>query len=399
MAREVSTVAMVFNRYRIRGGEERVFESEVRLLRENGIRVIPVVEQTTLPSNLQQKMAMARNSFWSGKWYEALRVLLVSNDIDVVHVHNSFPIMSPSIYHACYKNGVPVVQTLHNYRLLCPQASLYRNGRACHDCVGRLPWPAFLHACYHSSRSQTAVVAAMLGGHRLIGTWRERVNVFIALSMFAKAKFVQAGIPPHKIVVKPNFYDGETFGTLGTERSGALFVGRFTEDKGIRTLLRAWRGSTTPLRAVGDGPLLAEAEQTDMPSVSLLGWKSEQDVSAEMARASFLVVPSHLYEGSPMVIQEAFAHGLPVIASRLGSLAEIVRDGRTGLHFEAGDAQDLAEKVRWAEAHRNEMEQMGRNARLEHERKYTPERNFDMLMDIYQHVIQGRNNDQMVALH
>ena len=300
---------------------------------------------------------------------------------DVVHVHNFFPLLTPAIYDACRDAGVPVVQTLHNYRTICAGAMLMRSGRPCEDCIGSSPYRAVLHGCYWDSRPASLAVARMVAMHRRRGTWETKVDRFIALTEFAKNRFVKAGFPADRIVVKPNFVEDRTVGEAA--RGGALFVGRLSPEKGINTLLRAWDGLDAPLRIAGDGPLLDSLSGADMTNVSVLGRTKPEAVSGEMARAEFLVMPSEWYETFGLVIVEAFCQGLPVIASRLGAMAEIIEDGVTGLHFTPGDAANLAAKVRWAASHPDEMRRMGANARRVYEKKYTPEANYRQLMAIY----------------
>ncbi|MEJ2200036.1 MAG: glycosyltransferase, partial [Desulfuromonadaceae bacterium] len=206
----------------------------------------------------------------------------------------------------------------------------------------------------------------------------------------AKSRFVAAGFSARKIAVKPNFYaekKGSAHSRDFGNRSGALYVGRLSAEKGIRTLLRAWSELTVPLWVAGGGPLLDEVQHCETETLHCLGQLGADQVATEMSRAVFLVLPSECYENFPLTLAEAFAHGLPVIASRLGAMAEIVEDGVTGLHFEPGDAADLAAKVRWLNDHPEECRQMGCNARREFEAKYTPERNYDMLLKIYQEAI------------
>ena len=234
----------------------------------------------------------------------------------------------------------------------------------------------------------------MVSYHRKRGTWKDKVDRYISLSHFARHKFIESGFPENKIAVKPNFYskDGKVRTQESRDRRGALFVGRLSKEKGIRSLIEAWRGLDIQLKIAGDGPLFSEYNIIGLPSVKLLGKISRQSVSNEMHNASFLVMPSEWYEGFPMVLVEAFAHGLPVIASRLGSMAEIVEDGVTGLHFEAGNSKDLAEKVLWMHNNPIACRQMGENAHREYKEKYTPERNYKLLMNIYEKAIKEKTS-------
>lgn len=381
------TVVSVYNRYLNRGGEDIVFENEIALLERHGHRVIPVTAQVEVPKNLREGIGLGFKTLWSSQWYDYFVNLLTKQSVHVVHVHNYFPNMSPSIFYACRKNQVPVVHTLHNYRLVCPKNTLYRNGQVCEDCVRQIiPVNSIRYACYHDSRAQTATIAAMLAAHRLLKTWERSITLFIALTDFARRKFVEGGLPAHKVFVKPNFLQNP--GSTGETESYALFVGRLSEEKGLHVLLKAWEMLQFPLSVAGDGPLYedvqAAAADPGKGIINLLGRQTHADVLDLIARAQFLVMPSVWYEGFPMTIVEAFACGTPVIASRLGGMAEIVEDGRTGLHFTPGDAADLAAKVTWAREHPDEMAAMGRNARAEYEAKYTPERNYELLMAIYQ---------------
>ena len=393
-------VITVHNRYLMRGGEDEVFESEARLLEARGCKVQAISQEMTHPSGVAGKVRVALNAVWSRPWHDDFCATLRNVQPDVVHVHNFFPLVSPAIYYACRDAGVPVVQTLHNYRLLCPSATFLRDGALCELCLRRsMPWPGVLHACYRGSRAATATVAAMLAAHRAMRTWQTKVDVYIALSEFARRKFVAGGLPPERIVVKPNFVRADPGSRCGRGEY-ALFVGRCSSEKGVSVLAEAWAALSNliPLQIVGDGPLLKEVatrlHQNACVSVTMPGRLSPADVLSSMRSARFLVVPSICYENFPLVVAEAYACGVPVIASRLGALAESVHDGQTGLHFTPGDPIDLAAKAQWAWDHPKEMETMGRAARAEYEAKYTAERNCKMLVDIYDGVIAGHQSDR-----
>jgi len=379
------------NRYQQPGGEDAVFEAEKALLEQMGHEVIPFVEDNARLNGMNPLQA-ALNAIWSREAQEKIRRLIWERKPKVAHFHNTFLMISPAAYYACKEAGVPVVQTLHNYRLICPGALLMRGGQVCEDCVGRaVPLPGVVHGCWRGSRAQTAVVAAMLTVHRAAKTWTQQVDCYITLTEFARRKFIEGGLPAEKIVVKPNFVDPDP--GVGRHEGGyALFVGRLSPEKGVRTLLRAWRLlKGVSLKLVGDGPLRAEVEafvkREGLKGVEALGRRPREEVFELMREARVLVFPSEWYEGFPMTIAEAFACGLPVIASRLGAMAEIVKDGRTGLHFHPGDPEDLTAKVEWAWQHPKEMQEMGRQARREFEQKYTAERNYERLMEIYGRVV------------
>ncbi|AEN73885.1 glycosyl transferase group 1 [Rhodothermus marinus SG0.5JP17-172] len=379
-------VLIVHNHYTQPGGEDAVFEAEKALLERMGHEVIPFVEDNARLKGMNPLKA-ALNAVWSREAQEKLRRLIRETKPDVAHFHNTFLMISPAAYYACKEEGVPVVQTLHNYRLLCVNALFFREGRVCEDCLGRLPWRGVVRGCYRGSPLASGVVAAMLTTHRALGTWARGVDVYIALTEFARRKFMEGGLPAEKIVVKPNFVHPDP--GPGEGKGGyALFVGRLSPEKGIRTLLRAWErlGGRVPLKVVGDGPLAEEVRGAAgrLPGVEWLGRKAQEEVYALMGDAAFLVFPSEWYEGFPMVIAEALARGVPILATPLGSQGSIVDHGRTGLLFRPGDPEDLAEKVEWAWTHPNDLREMGREARREYEQKYTAEKNYEILMDIYE---------------
>jgi len=386
-------VLVIHNSYRQPGGEDILVEQERALLQHSGHEVIEYRRSNheTNILGLWGKFTLPKRVVWAGNTIQDLRALIHQEKPDVVHFHNTFLLISPSAYYACRETGVPVVQTLHNYRLICPTAIFYRDGHVCEDCLGKTPWPSIVHACYCESRAKTGVVAAMLTVHRWLRTWQEQVDVYIALTEFARKKFIEGGLPSEKIVVKPNFVHPDP-GIRDGKGLYALFVGRLSPEKGLRTLLRAWQSlKVIPLKIVGDGPLMDEIraylKTHKMEWVELLGRCNHGEVLELMKGARYLVFPSECYENFPVATAEAFACGVPVIASRLGAMVEIVEDRRTGLHFEPGSPEDLAAKVEWAWTHPEAMSEMGREARREYEEKYTAEKNYKMLLDIYERAL------------
>jgi glycosyltransferase involved in cell wall biosynthesis len=392
-------ILLVHNSYQQAGGEDAVVTAEAGLLAERGHRVIAYRrsnEELRGDGLIGQAIAGLRTT-WSSRSYREITQLLKKGRPDVAHFHNTFPLISPAAYYACKQIGVPVVQTLHNYRLLCPGADFLRDGRVCGACLGQpVAWPGIAHGCYRGSRKATAAVAVMQITHRAMGTWQTKVTVYIALSEFARRKFIEGGLPANRIAVKPNFVAGD-FKPRASPSQYALFAGRLSEEKGVQVLLSAWRmlQIAIPLRIVGEGPLQEkmsrEIRGSLLPCVELTGRRTHEEVRLLMSEAKFLISPSICYENFPLAVAESFASAVPVIASRLGSMAEIVRDGVTGLHFEAGNPADLAAKVDWAWNHPEEMARMGRAARMEYEAKYTPSKNYEILIGIYQKAI-GRNS-------
>ncbi|MCH7588951.1 MAG: glycosyltransferase [Chloroflexi bacterium] len=381
-------VLMVHNFYQHPGGEDKVFELEVNLLRRNAMDVKTYTAFNKEISGIS-KFQVGLNAFWSRKTIQEISSLLHTEKPDIVHIHNLFPLVSPSIYFACSAVGVPVIQTLHNFRLICPVATLFRAGRVCHDCVERVfDWPSIKHACYRSSRLETSAVAGMNFTHKLLGTWRSRVDRYIALTNFAKELFIKGGLPADKIVVKPNFVHPDP-GVGNSNRLYALYVGRLSPEKGLDLLLSAWKDlKHIPLKIVGDGPMMDNIQtiisKERLENVEILGRLPSDEVIKLMKGSRFLVIPSRWYEGFPMTLVEAFACGTPVVASRLGGLNEIIEDQKTGIHFSPGDPQDLQSKVTWAWNQPDKLEEIGHYSRKAFEVKYSEEVNFQALINIYE---------------
>jgi glycosyltransferase involved in cell wall biosynthesis len=377
-------VLVVHNTYQHRGGEDSVVDAETALLRVHGHAV-----ETYFRSNQDVKgiapFTLARKTLWSSRTERDLADAIRNFQPDVIHAHNTFPLISPSLYWAAFRAGVPVVQTLHNFRLMCLNGLFLREGKVCEDCMGHLPWRGVMHACYRGSHAASAALAGMLVLHRALGTYQNKVARYIALNDFCRNKFIEGGLPAGRVVVKPNFVDFPA--PQPGARAGLLFVGRLSAEKGVTTLASAM--ALLPdarLRVAGEGP---EAGLLDeVAGVVRLGSLPGEAVREEMSRATALVMPSVWYENFPRTLVEAFACGLPVIASRLGAMAELVEDGVTGLLFEPGNAKDLAAKLRWAQANPDKMAEMGSSARQKYEAEYTPERNYAQLMAIYEDAIQ-----------
>ena len=384
-------VLMLHNRYLERGGEDVSFEKEMALLREKGCEVTPYEENNQRIKNLGL-FRTGIQATWSRDTYRRVRKQLRERRYDVLHVQNFFPLISPSVYYAARAEDTPVVQTLHQYRLLCPVGTLFRAGRVCEDCLGKaFPWPGVLHGCYRNSRAASGAVATMLSLHRMRGTWENLVDVYIALTNFGRDKFIGGGLPAERIMVKPNFVFPDPQPGPG-DGGYALFIGRLVPEKGIETLLAAWQrlGGRIPLKIVGDGPLaprVADAAKR-VPGVQYLGWQPSPEVLSLMGEAEFLVLPSSWYEGGqPIVAIEAFATGTPVIASRLGAMAEVIDHGQSGLLFHPGDPDDLVSQVDWALRHGAQLSSMRARARSEFEMNFTAERNYHLLMEIYEAAI------------
>jgi glycosyltransferase involved in cell wall biosynthesis len=387
---------LVHNFYLLPGGEDQVYRSEIDLLREHGIDVHEYSVKNTQIAAMG-KLALGINTVWSRHSFRQMEKMLKSFQPDLVHFHNIFPLLSPSVYYACQSANIPVVQTLHNFRLLCPSALLLRNSKPCQDCLGKFSyWPGIRHSCYRNSYAATAGVATMLAFHRLLSTWNRRIDRYIALTKFARQKFIEAGLPAEKLIVKPNFIHPDPGAKQGNGLF-ALYVGRLSPEKGAETLIRAWGLiKNVPLQLVGDGPqrykIQKLAQDQGLSNIIINGQMQRDQVISLIKAARFLVFPSLWYEGFPLVIAEAFACGVPVIASRLGAMGEMIEDGRTGLLFKPGDVEDLADKVKWAWDNPHKVYEMGLAARKVYEKEYSAERNYQILMDVYSQAISNHRN-------
>lgn len=388
-------VLMLHNLYQQPGGEDVVVEQERVLLESQGHEVQLLTESNERIGGLGAYISTACNSIYSRSSGRTISKTIAEFRPDIIHVHNFFPLISPSAYFACERAGVPVVQTLHNFRIICPGATLFRSGHVCEDCLGRqVPWPGVRHKCYRENFLGSAAVATMISIHRGTGTWANKVSGYIALTRFARHKFISGGLPPAKLFIKPNFLL-EDPGLGARDGNFALFVGRLSPEKGVRTLISAWKSLPDKyfLKIVGSGPLERELRSIagEHSNMEFLGRLPRESVYALMDHAQFLVVPSEWYESFPVVVAEAFARGLPVIASNIGSLAELIDDGRTGFLFQPGNADELAFSVHRAFEHKDEMDSISQSARMEFQSKYTAQRNYESLMQIYSTVLQSKN--------
>lgn len=378
-------ILVAHNSYQQVGGEDHVVAAEIAMLEAHGHEVVPYRLSNHAVEGMS-RLALGARTIWSRAAFLDVQRICRAHRPHLVHFHNTLPLISPAAYYAARAEGVAVVQTLHNFRVCCINSLLFRQGRVCEECLGRTaPWPGVLHNCYRGSRAAGAAITAMIAVHRALGTWHNAVDAYIALSESSRCKFVQGRLPAERITVKPNFVypdPGPGSGLGGY----ALFVGRLSGEKGVPTLLEAWRrlDGVPPLKIVGDGPLAAEvAAAARAGTAEWLRELPHDAVYRLLGEAAFTVLPSQCYENFPLVIIEAFARGTPVIVSRLGAMAEIVEDGRTGLHFRAGDPDDLAFKVRALAADPAALARMRTAARETFERKFTAAVNHKAIMAIY----------------
>ena len=388
-------IVVCHNYYQYAGGEDRVFEEEARLLAAHGHHVVTYTKHNDAVDGMRP-WSLAAKTIWNRQSARELGELVRRERADIVHFHNTLPLISPAAYYAARRAGAAVVQTLHNVRLVCPKATFFREGRPCESCLGKIvPLPAIRHACYRDSRAATAAIVAMLTFHRARGTYREAVDAYVALSEFSRDKLVAGGVPAGKIHLKPNsLLQDPGLGLGGGDYF--LYVGRLSAEKGVETLLEAWnRDASLPaLKIVGDGPLASQVETAAGRDARIewCGHLPSDEVNRLLGAAIALVLPSVCYEAFPRTIVEAYAVGTPVLASRLGSMQELVDEGRTGWKFTAGDASDLAAKVRHVVAtSAAERAAFGRRAREVFDARFGSSQNVARLLEIYAEALRVRH--------
>ncbi|MFC1772730.1 glycosyltransferase family 4 protein [Pseudomonadota bacterium] len=382
-------------------GEDAVFRNERALLESNGVEVIPFerFNDDIDDSTLLNRLDVAASTIWSRKTYKAIEATIRKTRPDIAHFHNTFPQISPSAYAACSRSRVPVIQTLHNYRLICPGALLLREGKPCEDCLGHSLLPALRHRCYRNSLTATGALVGMLSLNRARGTYLSSVSRYIALTQFSATRYELGGLPANRIVVKPNFLPSPP--PFGRGQGGyVVYVGRLSEEKGLKTLLKAWHHvNNLPLKILGDGPLKSElienATQNNL-NIEFMGSLPRNEVLDIISHADLQVIPSEWYEGFPMVALEGYACGTPILASRIGSLTEIIIDGETGTTFEPGNDLDLAQNVIALLKDRDTLATMRNTTRKHFDSNFTAKQNFEMLMNIYDTNINGLKNNTTI---
>jgi glycosyltransferase involved in cell wall biosynthesis len=395
------TILQLHNRYQVVGGEDSVADAERDMLARHGHEVFVFERNNTEIEHygLIKKASLLFTPTWSVSARKHVLRTLRNSKIDVAHVENFFPLLSPSVLYACAAERVPVVYTLHDWRLLCALGLLYRGMNPCTECLARDCLsirgclPALRYRCYRRSRIQTAAVVLMQIVHRFLRTWQKHIDIFIAPTKFVKDYFVEAGFPPEQIIVKPHFVYPDPECDNGP-RKYALFVGRLCENKGIMTVLNAWKNIDYPLKVVGGGDLEHEVrgyvQKMDLRNVELCGQVTKERVASYIKGASCVIVPSLHHEGFGMIVIEAFACGVPVLASRRPPLTELIDDGRNGLLFEPGVPLDIVSKVRWLASHESELKNMGLEARKDFEAKFSDQANYLQLISIYEQAIERR---------
>ncbi len=377
-------ILLCHNRYQHAGGEDRVFEDEGALLEKYGHQVFRFTISNDSIVDLN-RIELVAKTFWNKAVASELDQIICRDRPDVMHVTNAFPLISPSAYKVAKDHGVGVVQSIHNYRMLCPKAQFVRNSQVCEKCLGkRLAWPAIYHACYKENRLATTVVAAMTAFHRARNSWTQLVDRFIAPTQFVKDKHIEGGFDARQIDVKPNFVFPDP-GSGSGDGNYVAFAGRLSAEKGVDTLLETWQhlSANVRLKIAGDGPLAdrVKAAADADNRIEWLGRIEKKEMFDLLGQATCLIMPSVCYETFGLTIVEAFSKGTPVVVSRMGAMQELVQDGRNGFLVEPGNAKQFAATV--DQVFSMDTAELRVAARQDFELKYTAEANQEWLTDIY----------------
>ncbi len=379
-------VLAVHNKYLIPGGEDISHINEKELLEHLGFEVLEYISDN---KNIQDigKIRTALRSIWSRKSYFELDQILKDNKIDLIIVQNFFPIISPSLFHVAEKNNVPVVQYLRNYRLICPSADFYRNGKVCEECLGKsFQYPSIKYKCYKNSTFGSGTIATMNFIHKILGTWDKKITLYIALTEFAKNKYIEGGLPHEKIFLKPNFLHPDP-GEGSHDEDYIIFIGRLSEEKGVSTLLKAWKKveGKTKLFILGAGPLEQEVRQACQidSRIQYKGKLSTEESYRYLKKSKLIVFTSEWYEGMPRTLIEAFATATPVISSNIGSMSKMIEHNKNGIHFKPGDINDLGRAINDLNNDSFLRHKIGFQARKDYLKYYTRSANLEFFNDFY----------------
>lgn len=402
-------ILLVHNHYQQRGGEDAVFKAEGDLLKRHGNEVC-LFERSNAEINKLSFVGKFKTLYGmnrSRQTYEEVRLILKKFRPDVVHVYNTFFMVTAAVYDACCDENIPVVQSLYNYRLICANALFLKHNKKCEECMLSPRWHSIVYACYRNSHILTAFVVRMINQHWRNRVWLNKIDAFIVATDFSRKKFIEIGIPGEKIHVKPHFVYPDPQRATQFGKNYAFYVGRISVEKGVRVMLDAWellQDSNIRLKIMGEGPeldkLLKLAQEKNLKQVEFLGFRPDEEYFEHLNNAKFVIVPSVSYDNFPRVIGEAFSCGVPVLGSAVEGIKEYVRDGVTGFLFEAGNPRDLADKVSWfgEASHQEVVGSMARRARQEYECKYTAERNYEKLIEIYSKVLSTRRETDHTTL-
>lgn len=381
-------ILVCHNWYKKRGGEDVLVEKEVAKLRQEG-NDVKVFKRSSSEIKSGRNVFLFWGSLWSFKSYQDLKKMLLEFKPDILHIHNTFPLLSPSVFWAAASTKTPLVQTIHNYRQFCLNGLFYRNHQVCEACLGKLPWRGVLYRCYRNSFFYSFSVFLLIAIHRLLGTWKKNTAIYIVGNVFTKTKLLSMGVPEEKIRVNFNLVDFEVREPTELDKTDFLFIGRFSPEKGIDLIMRA--AAQLPQIKFQ----LAGGEKFEMPhnfpppsNLKILGWLSQKELEDKLRNCLALIVPSYWYETGPRVVLEAFSQGCPVITSNFNSFTEFVKHKKNGLLFEAGNQKAFEEQLKWAYSNPGAMRRLGLAAYQDFNHHYKPHDQYLKLIQIYKETLQ-----------
>ena len=379
-------ILQIHNEYSFKGGEEDVVESEKKILIQNKCKVFQLIRKNKYEiNNIFQKINVAKNLSYSKKSYQIVESEIIKIKPDIVHIHNTFPLWTFSVIEACSKLKIPIVMTLHNFRLICAKGVFYRNNQICEICTKSSPLNAIRYGCYQNSIIKSIPVAFMIQKYRKGLNLLKKVNKVIVLTEFSKKKFLEINFPENKIAVKPNSIPINFKFNTEIKKSGFLYASRLSEEKGILDLIIAHKKFNFDLTVCGDGPL--KKELITNKKIKYLGFLKKNNLIKIMEKSKFLIFPSKCYEGFPIVFLYAFSLETIVIAPKLGSISSIIKHKKNGILFKPNDIDDLINKIKWVLSNKNKCEEIKKNAKKEFEEKYSDQINYKMLIKIYEEAI------------
>jgi len=386
-------ILLIHNCYQQRGGEDSTFESEYNLLSKGGNDVEKILFDNKTINSLSDKITVGFKNVFNRESAKIIEEKITDFQPQIIHIHNFFPLISPSVFFIAKKYKVPIVITIQNYRLICSNALLYRDGHICEDCVNKIiPLNGIIHKCYRDSAMQTAAVTLMTSFHKVAGTWKNKIDKYITVAEFGRDKILNSSLKlaEDQVVVKPNSV--EDFGDGNNKREDFfVFIGRLIGDKGIETLLESLNHFNYKIRIIGDGPLRSRIEDAAQKNknIEYLGFRDKNFIINTLKKAKGLIFPSLWYEGLPVTIIESFSTGTPVIGSNIGAVTLQITDNYNGFHFCPGDAKDLANRIKYLSDNEQQLKHLYVNARNTYLEKYTPEKNYEQLISIYSGAISN----------
>lgn len=379
-------ILMVHNFYQIGGGEHTVFNNEVDILKKNGHKVITYTrDNKEINNSLLKKILLPFTTIWSFKTYRDVKKIIKKEQIDIVHCHNTFPLISPSVYYAARKRKVPVVQTIHNFRFLCPNAILYRNNKVCEEClINKNFKQAIKNKCYRNSKLQTFVVIKMLKIHRKLGTYK-RIN-YIFLTDFNRNKFNNLiDINGSNVFIKPNFVERKyNYKRQLKLDNSFVYIGRLDENKGIRFLVDAWKDiKDYELHIYGEGSYKDYVLESTSKNnyIKYFGFQDQKEIFEDLTKSQGLILPSECYEGFPMTIAESYSLGVPVLSSDIGNHAMIVNKSKAGCVYDLDNKESFRKKL---EDIVKSNKKYSDNAKKYYEEVLSPKKNYEELINIYE---------------